>query len=128
MTADKWTVFLGELFPNGLRDFRFPHGRLRPLMNHVAAVMIMHFKHFYLKYGIRNQFVKAMARACQAAHMAENETLAINKLQLWSSIVKDDCKKGNTTGKGTPSNKVRKIHIGKITLSQVVRLQQLVQP
>jgi len=98
MTADKWTAFLTVFFPNSLRDFRFPHGRLRPLMNHVAAVMVMHFKHFYLKYGIRNEYVKAMSRACQAAHMAENETQAINKLQLWSAIVKDDYKKGNTTG------------------------------
>jgi len=98
MTSDKWTAFLGVLFPNSLRDFRFPHGRLRPLMNHVAAVMVMHFKHFYLKYGIRNEYVKAMSRACQSAQMADNETQAINKLQLWSTIVKEDYKKGNTTG------------------------------
>ena len=98
MTADKYTAFVAELFPNSLRDFRFPHGRLRPLMNHVTSVMVMHFKYFYLKYGMSNEYVKRMVRACQACQLAENETQSISKLQLWSTVVKDDYKKGNTTG------------------------------
>ena len=98
MTADKYTAFVAELFPNSLRDFRYPHGRLRPLMNHVTSVMVMHFKYFYLKYGISNQYVKRMVRACQAANLADNETRSISKLQFWSTVVKDDYKIGNTTG------------------------------
>jgi hypothetical protein len=94
-TADKWTSLLDRLFPNNLPEFSAPHGRLRRFMDCVACVMLMHFTHFYNRLGHSHPYCRTMIGAVKRAQIATTDTMAIEKLNLWSKCLEDDYRNGN---------------------------------
>jgi len=97
MTHDRYQMFVSSLFPNSLREFQPPHGRLRQFMIVVHATMVMHFEYFYQKYGSGNTYTKIMIDSVRTSFDV-NETTATNMLQHWSKVVKDDFRQNNTVG------------------------------
>jgi len=97
MTHDRCQMFVSNLFPNSLREFQAPHGRLRQFLIVVHATMVMHFQYFYQKYGTGNTYTKVMIDSVRTSFDA-NTTTAINMLQHWSKVVKDDFMQSNTVG------------------------------
>jgi len=97
MTHDRYQMFVSNLFPNSLREFQAPHGRLRQFLIVVHATMVMHFQHFYQKYGTGNTYTKVMIDSVRTSFDV-NQTTAINMLQHWSKVVKDDFTQSNTVG------------------------------
>jgi len=95
ITADQFSSFLSELFPNSLPEFAPPHGRLRSLLVRVCACMIMHFDAMYREHGNRHRYICVMVNAVRRSQIAPNSTVAINKLQAWSKLIRDDFRSGN---------------------------------
>jgi len=93
---EKFSGFINALFPNDLRHFQPPHGRLRDLLIKVAAVMIMHFDNLYRKYGITHKYCRKMVDSVMHADLAAVTHEAVTKLRHWSKAILDDFKKGNT--------------------------------
>ena len=93
---EKFSGFISTLFPNDLRHFLPPHGRLRDLLIKVAAVMMMHFDHLYRKYGITHKYCRKMVETVIHADLAAATHEAVAKLRHWSKAILDDFKKGNT--------------------------------
>jgi len=90
-------MFVSNLFPNSLREFQAPHGRLCQFLIVVHATMAMHFQHFYQKHGTGNAHTKLMIDSVRTSFDV-NQTTAINMLQHWSKVVKDDFTQSNTVG------------------------------
>ena len=97
MTHDRYQMFVSNLFPNSLREFQAPHGRLRQFLVVVHATMVMHFGHFYQKYGTGNLYTKVMIDSVRTSFEV-NQTASIAMLQHWSKVVMDDFRQANTVG------------------------------
>ena len=95
-TPDKFSGFMADLFVTRLPEFQAPHGRLRPLMLTITAVMIMHFSAAFKKHGRNHSFPRTMMNAAVVCKMATTQTEAITLLAYWSDLIMDEFKKGNT--------------------------------
>ena len=103
LTSEQFQAFVFHLFPCELPEFQGPHGKLRPLILHVAAVMMMHFDYLHRSYTVNHRCCRAMCMAAVKANIAASKTEAIRKLQRWSLIIKDDFRKANCSGSPSPA-------------------------
>ena len=99
-TKETYETFIQKLYIIDLPEFKFPNTPQRNLLVVVTAVMIMHFDYFYEKYGIQHAYCRKMVHSTMRSGVpfADTQSNAIELLQKWSRIVKDDFKKGNAPG------------------------------
>ena len=99
-TKETYESFIQKLYIIDLPEFKFPNTPQRNFLVVVTAVMIMHFDYFYDKYGIQHAYCRKMVHTTMRSGVpyADTQSNAIELLQKWSRIVKDDFKKGNAPG------------------------------